>query len=349
MTKHTHATHVFTQSKDPSLVQPNCLAAQTTVGVDIAKESFAIAIRKADGQYIDGDFNNTAKGHAQFCTFLRKHHAVDALIAMEATGNLYLGLATHLCKQHMRVSVVNPSRIHSYAKSQLKRNKTDPADARLIAQFASTQPLRLWTAPSPEAAELQALSRRRGDLVTERTREKNRLQANPSSDTVRSSLERQVAQLDDEIAAIEQAIKQLLKQHPELERSVKLLITIPGVAWTTAVTVLAELPELTLFTSARQLAAYAGLTPARSQSGKRESKSYLSRIGSRRLRTALFMAAVSACRHNAIVKSFARRLKANGKSGKVVTAAAMRKLLHIIYGMLKSNRPFDPTLASAAT
>ncbi|MGV0977265.1 MAG: IS110 family transposase [Azonexus sp.] len=339
----THTLPVAATSA--ALTQP-ALSTGRTVGVDLAKESFNIAIRDANGTCIEGFFSNTAKGHSQFHSFLRKHHALDALVLMEATGNLYKELAKFLHQQGRRVSVVNPSRIHRFGQSQLKRNKTDPADARLIAQFAMTQPVRLWIPPSPEAEELQSLGRRRGDLVAECTRHKNRLKANPSSVAVRSSLKKQIAFLEDEIAAIEQAIKELLKQHPELDRTVKLLITIPGVAWTTAVTVLAELPELAFFTSARQLAAYAGLTPARSQSGKQEKKSHLSRIGSRRLRTALYMAAVSAIRCNAIVKPFALRLKEHGKPGMTVIAAAMRKLLHIIYGMLKSNRPFDPAFAS---
>lgn len=334
--------------KAVAITQPTLVTKQT-VGVDLASASFTIAIHDGRSSDIEGTFPNTVKGYSQFYSFLRKHHALDALVAMEATGNLYKGLAKFLDKQGRRVSVVNPSRIHSYAQSQLKRNKTDPADARLIAQFAATQTLRLWSAPAPEAEELQSLGRHRGDLVAQRTCQKNRLQASPASDTVRTSLEKQIAFLDGEIADIEQAIKELLKQHPELERSVKLLVTIPGVAWTTAVTVLAELPELTLFTSARQIAAYAGLTPARIQSGKREKKSHLSRIGSRRLRTALYMAALAARRCNPLIKPFAERLKHNGKSKMTVIAASMRKLLHIIYGILKSGKPFDPTLAANAT
>lgn len=341
-------THILSaQAKSAGMTQP-AVVSQRTVGVDLAKASFAVAIYDGNSTYIEGTFDNTAKGHGKFHSFLRKHHALDALVAMEATGNLYKALAKHLVNQGRRVSVVNPTCIHNYAKSQLKRNKTDPADARTIANYAATQSLRLWSAPSPEAEELQTLSRCRGDLVAEQTRVKNRLQANPSSNTVRASLKAQRAFLEEQIAEIERAIKELLKQHPELERATKLLITIPGVAWVTAVTVLAELPELALFTSARQLAAYAGLTPARNQSGKKDGKAHLSRIGSRRLRTALYMASLIAQSCNPLIKPFAERLKNNGKSRKTVIAASMRKLLHIIYGVLKSGQPFNPNLLADA-
>lgn len=325
----------------------------TPVGVDIAKESFSTAILTSDAGgrevCIAGEFSNSAKGFTQFVHWLRKQKASDALVLMEATGELHLGLATYLHAQEWLVSVINPSCIHNHAKSQLQRNKTDQVDARLIAHYCKTQPLRLWAPKSPEQQELQSLSRHLEELKAERTRQQNRLGANPAAPATRRSIEKHIGFLNDEIAAIEQAIADLLSRCQELAKATALLQTIPGIGWVTAVTLLAEIPQLSLFDSARQLAAYAGLTPAHHQSGKLLKRTHISKQGNRRLRTALYMAGISARHHNPLLLPFADRLTAKGHAKKSVIVAVMRKLLHQVYGVLKSGRPFDPNYLAAAS
>jgi transposase len=315
----------------------------TPVGVDIAKASFTAAILTADGNCLDNEFSNSPRGFNSFVHWLRKQKVNDAHVLMEATGELHLKLATYLYERQWFVSVVNPSCTHNHAKSQLKRNKTDWVDARIIAHYCKTQPVRMWTPKSPEEQELQSLTRRLEELKADHTRESNRLSASPVAPDTRRSIRKHIDFLDKEIESIEKAIATLLNRCEPLAEKASLLQTIPGIGKVTAAVILAEIPDLSLFDSARQLAAYAGVTPTHRQSGQQQKRSRLSKQGNRHLRTALYMAGLSARHHNPLIIPFADRLAAKGKQKMSVLGAAMRKLLHIVYGVLKSGKPFDPT------
>lgn len=319
----------------------------TPVGVDIAKASFTAAILTPDGSYLDSEFSNSPRGFNSFAHWLRKQKVNDAHVLMEATGELHLRLATYLYERQCFVSVVNPSCTHSYARCQLKRNKTDWVDARIIAHYCKTQPVRMWAPKSLEERELQSLSRRLKELKDDRTRESNRLGASPVAPDTRRSIRKHIDFLDKEIESIEKTIDDLLNRCKPLAEKAILLQTIPGIGKVTAAGLLAEIPDLSLFDSARQLAAYAGVTPTHRQSGQQQRPSHLSKQGNRHLRTALYMAALSARQHNPLIIPFADRLAAKGKAKMSVIGAVMRKLLHIVYGVLKSGKPFDPTFVPA--
>ncbi len=151
--------------------------------------------------------------------------------------------------------------------------------------------------------------------------------------------------VNEQVGELKEKIQAHTQGCSELARQCELLETIPGVGKLTAAHVLAELGRVGRFKSARQAAAYAGLVPSHHQSESSvRRRSRLSKVGSSRLRKALYFPALSALQHNGAVKAFGRRLSERGKAKMVVVAAAMRKLLHICYGVLKSGRPFDASL-----
>jgi transposase len=238
--------------------------------------------------------------------------------------------------------VINPLRIKSFAKSDLQRNKTDQADARTIAAFCLAKDLDDWHPLPPEVKQLQALTRRIEALDRMLLVETNRLELAPNA--TRPSIERMIDNLKKEIDNVQRLIKDHIDNHPDLKQQSELLQNIPSIGEKTARLLLGEI-EFRSFESARALAAHAGVTPRQFQSGTSLNWSRLSKLGSGRIRKALYFPAISALRYNAVIKKFARRLSENGKTPMQIVCAAMRKLLHIAFGVIKHNRPFDPTPA----
>lgn len=179
--------------------------------------------------------------------------------------------------------------------------------------------------------------------------EKNRLAAGPASQEVQVSLETVLAFLEQQIATIKDQIKEHINNHPDLKERRDLLISIPGIAHTSAAAILAELGEVSQFAGARQVAAFAGLVPKIRESGSSvKGRATLSKRGSSRLRHALYFPAMTALRCNPLLCALRQRLSAKGKAKMLILGAAMRKLLHIVYGVLKSGRPFDPNFSPVA-
>lgn len=313
-----------------------------TLGIDISKDKFDVALL-ANEEYQTGTFANTKKGHQSLANWLKKQQAKSAHVCIEATGRYGDALATFMHKRGYAVSVVNPARIKAYGQSQLKRNKTDLEDAKVIAHFCATQKPYLWSPPSPEIQELQELTRRLDSLKADRKRELNRRQSGISSSSVLKNITQHIAFLDKQIAAVEQQIKDLINNHPDLRQQRDLLTTIKGVGDLTAAKFIAEVPDISRFNSASELAAYAGLTPTNYYSGSSvHRRARLSKAGNVHFRTAFYMPALTAMRHNPIVRALAQRLEDRGKKKMTIVAAAMRKLVHLAYGVLKTGMPFDP-------
>ena len=220
----------------------------------------------------------------------------------------------------------------------------------MIAHFCWTQKPRQWEPPTPELKELQALTRHLETLKNERTRLKNRLQSGISSKIVLRDLKQQLTALNKRIATIEQHIDDHIDAHPDLKEQQELLLSIPGIGKVTAAAFIAEIPDVNSFSNVGQLVAYAGLSPRLNQSGSSlRRRGGIAKTGSRRLRTLFYMPAISAIRHNPIISTFAQRLLDKGKERMVVVTAAMRKLLHLVYGVLKHRRPFDPNHQQATS
>lgn len=313
-----------------------------TLGIDISKDKFDVALL-ANEEYQTGTFDNNKKGCQSLANWLKKKKAKDAHVCIEATGRYGEVVAAFLHERGYPVSVVNPARIKAYSNSQLKRNKTDLEDARVIAHFCATQNPYLWSPPPPEIQELQELTRRLDNLKKDRTRELNRLKSGISSDSVLTNIEDHVAFLDAQIEAVKKQINDLINKHPDLRKQRDLLATIDGIGDLTAAKFLAEVPDISRFDSAPELAAYAGLTPKVHNSGSSvRRRSSLSKTGNSHIRVAFYMPALSAMRHNSIVRALAQRLEERGKARMTIVAAAMRKLIHLAFGVLKTGRPFDP-------
>ncbi|MGB6520041.1 MAG: transposase, partial [Candidatus Cybelea sp.] len=227
--------------------------------------------------------------------------------------------------------------------SELSRTKTDKADAALIGRFCITMHPAPWEPPSPLQQRLRRLARRRVALDEMRVQESNRLGA-PGSSDVRSSIEATLSFLDRQIDEIDVQIRSIIDDDPTLRGKRELLTSIPGIGERLAVTILGELPNLSEFRNAKALSAFTGLCPREFRSGKSVSTSWLSKAGNVHLRRMLYMPAVPAIRFNPILRDFADRLRSSGKHGKQIVAAVMRRLLVLAYGVLKSERPFDPNI-----
>jgi transposase len=237
--------------------------------------------------------------------------------------------------------IVNPARIKGFAKSELLRTKTDAVDAALIARFCAAIKPSLWQPTPPPVKELQALVRRLDSLQEMITAEQNRLET--ATPTVAELINLHLDHLKQQQALIKQLISDHFDQHPQLKQQRDLLTSIPGIGQQTAAVFLAEIGRLEDYQNARQLAAHAGLTPAERSSGTSvHGQPRLSRTGNARLRKALYLPAVVAMRHNPLLKAFSERLLSRGKAKMQALGAIMRKLVHLAFGILKSQQPFDP-------
>lgn len=319
------------------------MSTKTVLGIDISKKKMDVLLILHDKR-IKKVFVNTPKGFKLLYAWLETLHIEhDVHICMEATGPYSEPLAEFLFEKGCRVSMVNPLKVKKFGESQLRRNKTDAADARLIADYCLAMEPGPWHPLPPEIKHLQALTRRVESLDQIRLAEKNRLKESAPPE-VRPSLRRVIRNLEKEIERIEKLIKEHIDNHPNLKEQNDLLRSIPGLGEKTVPLLLGEL-EFAAFDSARSVAAFAGLTPRKDQSGSSLNKTRISKLGSGRLRKALYFPAISALKHNGIIKSLASRLSRKGKRPKEIVCAAMRKLLHIAFGVLKHHRPFDPDLA----
>lgn len=311
------------------------------LGIDAAKKKLDVALM-FDGKVLPKKFDNTPKGLKLLGGWLASLHIEQVHACVEATGTYSEAVAEYLHGCGHRVSVVNPLRIKSFAKSDLRRNKTDEADARTIAAFCLAKDPEDWHPIAPEIKQLRDLTRRIEALQRMLGVERNRLETAPGA--TRPSIDRMIDNLNKEIDAVQRLIKDHIDNHPDLKQQSELLRTIPGIGEKTAHLLLAEI-EFRGFDSARAVAAHAGVTPRRFQSGSSLNRTQLSKLGNGRIRKALYFPAIVAVKCNEAIKLFAQRLSRNGKTPMQIVCASMRKLLHIAFGVIKHNRPFDPDLA----
>jgi transposase len=319
------------------------------LGIDVAKDKLDVVLLNEASQEHGGVFANNLKGFKQLQHWLNKRVEGELPVCLEATGQYGEAVAELLYQASYAVSVVNPARIKAFAASRLSRQKTDQTDARLIALFCQSQRPEVWTPPAPEQRALQAMVRHLHDLKAMRQQEDNRLTSGVSAAPVLQALQQHIAFLDGQIAELEQQIHDPLNPYPHLKQQRDLVDTIPGLGDRSIATLLAEVPKILAFESAAQLAAYAGVTPHQFRSGTSvHRRTHISKCGNARLRAALYFPALVALRHNPVIHAFGERLRANGLPPKAVIVAAIRKLLHLVYGVLKSGHPFDPNHAVQA-
>ena len=315
---------------------------QPVLGIDVSKDKLDVDLL-VNAKHKHHIFDNQAQGHQQLVQWIKKQGLGAVHTCMEATGQYGEAVAEYLYTHGFSVSVVNPARIKAYGQSQLRRNKTDKADAQLIADFCLSQNPALWSPPPASFKDLQAMTRRLEDLQNNRQQESNRLQSGLSNSVVIDDLNAHLEYLDKQITKLRQSIQEHIDHHPDLKQQQELLESIPGIGSLTAAKLLSEIRNVSDFDSARQLAAYAGLTPKNFRSGSSiHRKTVLSKTGNANIRKMLFLSAISAKRWNPIIRSFCERLALSGLKPMEIIGAAMRKLLHLVFGILKSRRPFDP-------
>jgi transposase len=317
------------------------------LGIDIAKATLVVVLLVGQRQQ-RAEFANTPPGHAKLLSWLAKRSATPVHACLEATGTYGDDLAQTLYDAGHTVSLVNPARIAAYAKVQAARHKTDPADAALIARYCQREQPAIWTPPPAEVRELRALVRHLDSLQQQRQAEQNRLGAGGHPSTVSQAIQAHLTFLSEQITTVERQIEAHFEQYPDLKRQRELLDSIKGIAKRTATRLLAELGDISRFENARAVVAYAVLKPRLYRSGTCVlRRTRLSKAGNAKVRTALYFPAIVAKQHNPLVQALCARLSERGLCAKAVIGAAMRKLLQIAYGVLKSGRPFDPMYRSS--
>jgi len=326
------------------------------VGVDVSHLTFDAAIA-SPGQHADAAtlkrvasaaFDRTPEGVQRFMSWLRtklpEQTPLPARVVMEATGMYSIELTAMLCKACPELSpaIANPERTSSFRDSLGLRNKTDRLDARALAFFGLERCPSAYEPLSQHQAELRALSRSREGLIETRKAHENQLAQNPPSDFARKTLKKVIAQLVKVIERIEAEMRRVIASHEDFKRDYALLTSIAGVGFVTAAVILAELGDLRRFGCARQIGAYAGVTPYRNQSGRHDSPGHMSKKGNSRVRRAVYMAALSAITYNPIMASIYKCLTSDGKKPMVALGAIMRKLLVLMRAIVVSGKPFNP-------
>jgi transposase len=271
-------------------------------------------------------------------------------IVMEATGKFSEEVATWLRKldPKLRICIVNPAQTSAFIKSLGFRNKTDGLDAKALARYGEDRNPVGWEPLSPELAVLRDLTRTRGDLVGARTAMKNRLNDHKrASKTATKALETIIRSLEGQVEALEVAITEHVKAHPELAHQVRLFGSIKGVGIVTSTVVLAEIGDLHRFSRSRKLSAFAGLSPKLKDSGSSvHGKPRMCKQGSARIRVALYMAASNAIQYNPDMKAFYDHLRSKGKEPRAALGAIMRKLLVLMRAVLIADQDWKPRLAA---
>lgn len=312
-----------------------------SLGIDVGKSDFHCSLLEASKKPCANSFANSRSGFERLLKWLQNRGVRKVHACMEATGGWSEELALYLHEHGHEVSVVNPVAIRAFGQSELSRTKTDKADAALIARYCIAMNPSRWQPPSAAQRRLRSLVRRRAALEAMRTQERNRL-SGPGNEDVRDSIEQTIDFISGQIAKVDEEIKRLTDNDPDLRRNRKLLESIPGIGERVSTTLMAEVPNIEQFRSGKALAAFAGLCPREYRSGTSVSSSWLSKAGNVHLRRILYFPAMTAMTHNPILKAFAERLRQRGKRPKQIIAAVMRRLVVVAYGVLKGQTPFDP-------
>ena len=316
------------------------------VGVDVSARELVVAISDGGEPRLER-VSNDAAGHERLQARLRALTAPVA-ICLEASGTYSLDVALALARPSAgwQLSVVNPRLARRFAESLGERSKTDPVDARVLAQYAARMRPEPWQPPSAAALRLRTITRTIAALVRQCVQHKNRHHALAASAALPALL---VRELEVQIAFVEKRIRHLRRQalrliehQPELLRRWRLLQTIPGVGEASGLAILGELAVLPATLDQRQWVAHSGLDPKQHRSGSSvEQKPRISKAGNRYLRAALYMPALVAVQHDPWLAGFYQRLIARGKAKLQALVAVMRKLLHATWGMRRHDQPYD--------
>jgi transposase len=307
--------------------------AKRVIGIDVGKGKLDAALH---GQKRVKSWANDETERAELAAWVVDQQV--ELVVVEASGGYEAGIVSELVERGQAVALVNPTRVRAFARAAGVLAKTDKIDARTIAYFGATMAPRAQARRSQAQLALNESVTRRRQLVLMVTAERNRLQT--ASPEMRASIARHLDWLQEEINALEEQINQAIAANSEWAKTAKRLQSVPGVGTITASTLVADLPELGQL-NRQKIAALVGVAPFNNDSGKRRGKRRI--FGGRTsVRSVLYMAALSATKHNPVIKAFYERLLEKGKVKKVAITACMRKLLVILNSMVKSGQDWVP-------
>jgi transposase len=307
------------------------------IGIDVSKAWLDIAVDPT-GQYWRAENNDRAITELE----ARLAESNPKCIVVEATGGYEAKLVTHLCEANLPVARVNPGRVRRFAQGLNWLAKTDKIDAMLLARFAEKANPRLTKLPTEHEKRLAALVKRRKQVLDMLVSEHNRLEtADPD---VLPYIQNSTAMLEKQLKELDQAIRSLIDNTPDLKGKQDLLLSVPGVGQVTASTLTSQLPELGTC-DRKEIASLVGVAPFSHDSGKKRGKRVI-KGGRPAIRSVLYMATLSATRFNPVIRKFYDRLINNGKETKVAIVACMRKLLTILNAIIRDQHHWNPEIVS---
>lgn len=317
-------------------------------GMDVAKAKLdcCLLLDEASGKRKTKVVNNTQSGIVDLLAWVTKQNVFpeELHIVMEATGVYHEQVAMALTDAGVMVSIINPAQVKDFGRGLAVRTKTDSVDSVVLARYGALLKPEAWVPPPQEARVLQALLVRREAIAQDLRRERNRQEKAHVTDTpalIHQSLEESIGFLAKQLARLQKDIDEHIDRHSNLQKDRILLQSIPAIGPQVGSNILSVMHNHD-FRSAEQLAAYLGLVPVERQSGSSvRGRARMSKVGPARIRAVLYMAAVVGTRYNPHVKAVYERLLARGKSKMSSLGAAMRKLVHLCFGVLKTQQPYQ--------
>ena len=306
------------------------------VGIDVAKDHLDVALRPTE------DASTVANDADGLETLIRRLKPVEPrLVVLEATGGYEAPVAAALSTAGLPVAVVNPRQVRDFAKATGQLAKTDRIDAATLALFAERVRPEPRPLPDPVGEELRALVARRRQLLEMLGAEQNRLR-HATAPSVEKGLQKHVRWLKRQLEDVDDDLERVVRDSPLWRGKDDLLQSVPGIGPVTSRTLLAELPELGRL-NRREIAALVGVAPLNRDSGRWRGRRFVWG-GRAAVRNTLYMAALTASRHNPVIRAFYERLVDRGKPHKVALTACMRKLIVILNAIAKSQQPWNPEL-----
>jgi transposase len=309
---------------------------KSVIGIDVGKEKLDVGVVDEKRGRV---WANDEPGRTELSGWIVEQKA--SLVVVEASGGYEAAIVSELVSRGQAVALVNPTRVRAFARAEGILAKTDKIDAQVIARFGATMNPQANVRREQAQVELNQLVTRRRQLVLMLTAEKNRHQT--ASPVIQAHIVSHITWLQTEIEALEQQISQAIAANPEWAETAQRVDSVPGIGFITAATLVADLPELGQL-NRQKIAALVGVAPFNHDSGKQRGKRRI--FGGRSsVRSVLYMATLSAIRHNPVIKAFYQRLGAKGKLKKVALTACMRKLLVILNTMVKTGQDWNPAIS----
>ena len=318
---------------------------QNVVGIDVSKEKLDVCAL-FDGKSRKKIVDNSVSGFKSLHNWISKTNIDNPHFCIESTGCYSEAVAEFFHEHRFKVSLVNPLQTSYFKNCKLIRQKTDSVDAQAIAEFCLQNDPAPWTPRSPERKELHNINVRISALKAEVNRASNALENKSLSNVILKSIYDEIEVLKKQIAMLEDETRKIINSNQDLKQQFDIITGIKGVGEKLAFVIIADMPDVSNFQKSGQYSAFVGVSPSHFQSGSSvHGKSHISRLGSKSIRKVLYMSALVVKNHNSHFQKFVQKLQKKGKAPKVIIVAIMRKLMCILFGMLKNSSNFDPKLA----